>query len=293
MALARELRSNGHEALLLSRRVAARSNVDGFPVGIWDGRSGESLAAILDEMDALVNLSGESIGKSPWTQKRKQIIVDSRLQPARAITEAWSKMKSPPRVLLQSSAMGIYGSTDQPVDESSKLGNGFLAEVCKKWEASTEAAAQYGTRRVITRSGVVLDRNQGILPQMMLPFRLFVGGPMGTGRQWLSWIHITDEARAMRRLLEDEGMSGIYNLTCPHPVTNAEFGREVGRYLHRPYWFRMPAFALKLVLGEMGSLVLEGQIVLPTRLTGAGFEFLYPDIGSALSELLSSKHQNS
>jgi len=143
---------------------------------------------------------------------------------------------------------------------------------------------------VIIRSGLVLDRKQGILPQMMLPFRLFAGGPIGKGSQWMSWIHITDEARAIRYLLENEQSVGAYNLTTPNPVTNANFGKEIAKTLHRPYWFWIPGFLLKLVLGEMSSLLLEGQKVFPTRLVGEGFSFLYPDLPSALAGLLDSTH---
>lgn len=291
MAVARELRAAGHDAVLLSRKAEPGETVDRFEVREWDGLSADELARIIDGMDGLVNLAGESIGKGRWSDRRKQIIVDSRLRPAWAIVEAWPRLKAPPKVLVQASAMGFYGNTAQPVDESSPAGTGFQAELCVKWEASTEAVTQSSTRRVVIRSGLVLDRARGILPQMMLPFRLFVGGAEGSGSQWMSWIHIADEARAIRHLLEHEEVGGVYNLTSPQPVTNAEFGREIAMALRRPYWFKIPGFALRLALGEMSSLLLEGQKVLPTRLLSSGFEFKYPNLRDALTDLLSSQRQ--
>ena len=204
LSLARELRSAGHEPLLLSRRAEASQAIQGIPLVAWDGRDPIALAAILDGMDGLVNLAGESLGKSRWTKKRKQVLFDSRLVPSHAVVEAWPIMKSPPRVLIQGSAIGVYQASDQPTDEQSPLGNGFGADLCKKWEISTAGVTRYQTRHVVIRSGLVLDRKRGILPQMMLPFRLFAGGPIGTGSQWITWIHVADESRAIRYLLEND-----------------------------------------------------------------------------------------
>lgn len=285
-ALAQELRSAGHEPLLLSRRAEANQAIQGFPLIAWDGINAAALAAILDGMDGLVNLAGESLGKSRWTKKRKKVLLDSRLVPSYAVEQAWQLMKSPPKVLIQGSAIGVYAASDQPTDEQSPLGNGFGADLCKKWEASTTGVTRYQTRHVIIRSGLVLDRKRGILPQMMLPFRLFAGGPMGTGSQWITWIHVADETRAIRTLLENDKANGAYNLTAPNPVTNANFGKEIAKALHRPYWFWIPGFLLKLALGEMSSLLLEDKRVLPRRLLSEGFSFLYPDLPSALEELL-------
>ncbi len=289
-ALAQELRSAGHEPLLLSRKAEGSHAIQGIPLAAWDGRNAAELAAILDGMDGLVNLAGESLGKSRWTKKRMKVLLDSRLVPSRAVEQAWSIMKSPPRVLIQASAIGIYRPSDQPTDEQSPLGDGFGADLCKNWEISTLGVTRHQTRHVIIRSGLVLERKRGILPQMMLPFRLFAGGPIGPGSQWITWIHVADESRAIRYFLENDKAAGAYNLTSPSPVTNANFGKAIAKALHRPYWFWIPGFLLKLVLGDMSSLLLEDKRVIPRRLLDEGFNFLYPDLPTALAELLDSNH---
>ena len=232
-----------------------------------------------------MNLAGESIGASRWTEKRLKVLHDSRLLPGGAVAAAWKKMQVPPPVLVQASAVGIYGNSDETSDENTHTADDLMARLCKAWEASTDSVIALGTRRVVIRSGVVLEGHKGILPQMMLPFTLFVGGPIGRGGQWISWIHIQDEVKAIRFLLEGAAFSGVFNLTSPNPLTNSQFGRELSAVMHRPYWFPTPALLLKIALGRMSSLVLEGQKVMPNRLMKAGFEFTYPDLPSALANL--------
>lgn len=285
-SLAHELADAGHVPVVLSRHAATGEQQGTAQVLHWDGKSEKQLADLIDGLDALVNLAGESIGASRWTKKRLGEIYDSRLIPGKAISNAWAMMTCPPATLIQASAVGFYGSTDRPTDENYRQGKDQLAQLCREWEASTQPVVGRGTRHVIIRSGVVFDRSHGILPQMALPFRLFAGGPIGSGNQWVSWVHIIDEVRAIRWLLERSTLTGVFNLTSPNPVTNAEFGRTLAKVIHRPYWFPVPAFALRMALGKMSGLILEGQKVVPSRLAASGFEFRYPDLDKALSNLL-------
>lgn len=285
-ALAGELKIAGHEPVLLSRHAQSGESLDGMPVQRWDGVSARDLIGIIDGLDAVVNLAGENIGARRWTKERLQLLYDSRILPGKALAEAWTQVKNPPAILIQASAVGFYGISDREVTESTAPGGDVLARLCQAWEAATLPVTRLGTRRVVIRSGVVLDRQKGILGQMVLPFHFFVGGPIGRGNQWISWIHIQDEARAIRFLLENPVCEGTYNLTSPIPVTNAEFGQTIASILHRPYWFRVPAFFLKFALGEMSILVLEGQKVMPERLGEAGFVHSFPDLPGALRDLL-------
>ncbi len=185
------------------------------------------------------------------------------------------------------SAVGVYGPhADENLDENAPAGKDFLARVCVEWERSTEAVEAMGVRRVVVRTGLVLSLQGGLFPVILLPFRLFVGGPLGSGRQGFSWIHAEDHRRALRFLVENPQARGVYNVTAPEPVSNAELGRQVSRALRRPYWFPTPAPLLRLVLGEKATLVLDGQRVVPRRLLETGFEFRHPTLAAALANLL-------
>lgn len=286
-ALTRELVNNGHEVVILTRGNPLITSDEKVVEQNWDGKSAAGLASVLNGMDALVNLAGESIGRGRWTEKRKAALLTSRLEPAEAVTEVFQQMPEPPRVFIQAGAVGYYGSGVSPVSEESGPGSDFLSKLCEYWEDASKSIEPI-TRRVILRSGIVLDRDDGILPQMALPFKLFVGGKMGSGTQWVSWIHIRDEVRAIRFLIENPSARGIYNLTSSTPVTNADFGRALSKVLGKPFWFPLPGFVLRTVLGEMSQLILEGQQVLPKRLLDAGFDFDYPTIESALVDLYKS-----
>jgi uncharacterized protein (TIGR01777 family) len=253
----------------------------------WDGATAEGWGALADGADAVVNLAGESLAEGRWTSERKRRIRESRLRAGQAVVQAVSVAARKPRVVVQASAVGYYGPRgDEEVDERAAPGQDFLARLCVEWEASTAPVEAQGVRRVVVRSGLVLSREGGALPRILLPFRLFVGGPLGDGRQWWSWIHIADEVAAIRFLMEREEASGAYNLTAPNPLTNAAFGKALGRVLGRPSFVRTPALALRLAFGEMGSVLLEGQRVLPRRLLDAGFRFHFPDAEAALRDLL-------
>ena len=279
--------TRGHEVVVLTRQVTSQGNPNqNVETKRWDGKDAAALADHLKNSDGVVNLAGENIGKSRWTPQRKELLLRSRLEPAAALVEAMRLCKKPPKVLVQASAVGFYGTGNEAKDEDSVAGDDYLARFADRWEKSTIAVEALGIRRVVIRTGIVLQKGAGVLPQLMLPFQLLVGGPVGSGKQIYSWIHILDEAAAILFLLENEGCKGVYNLTAPDPRSNTEMGKTLSRVMNRPYWMPVPGFALKLALGEMSTLVLDGQRVLPRRLEADGFVFQYPKLEDALRNLL-------
>jgi uncharacterized protein (TIGR01777 family) len=289
-ALCRDLAENGYEvAVLIRTRDKAESLFGGTAaIAEWDGETSEGWLDLATGSLAVINLAGENIGARRWTKRRKQRLVRSRLSAGKAVTEAVEKAALKPRTIIQASAVGYYGSGGgESLNESSGAGEGFLAGLAREWEKSTEPVEKLGLRRIIIRSGPVLDRGGGFLPRVLRPFRLFVGGPLGSGLQWLSWIHRQDEIAAIRFLLEREDLAGVFNLTAPQPVTMREFSRTLGRVMKRPSLFRMPGWLLGLFFGEMArETLLGGQRVLPRALLDSGYEFLFPDVESALRESL-------
>ena len=279
--------AKGHHIVILSRRThkAGPSSAQ-VVLQQWDGKSAVDLRRIIDGLDAVINLAGENIGKGLWTDKRKIELLNSRLEPANALVEALKLCQQPPSTLIQASAIGYYGFGSEEKDESSAPGEDYLANFAVQWEASTQDVEAFGIRRIIIRTGIVLQKGEGVLPQLMLPFRLMVGGPVGSGKQVYSWIHIRDEAAAILFLLEKPEAKGIFNLTAPTPMSNSEMGRVLARVTKRPYWMPVPAFLLKLVLGEMSTLVLDGQKVMPKRLLEAGYKFSFNDLDDAVHDLL-------
>jgi uncharacterized protein len=286
-ALTAELRAGGHELWILSRNPQQSAPVTGTTMVQWDSHSTLGWSHLVNEADAIVNLTGENIGAGRWTPARKREIVASRVKAGQAVTDAIRQASKRPRMLLQASAIGYYGKTGERVlTESDTPGDDFLGQACVAWEGATKAVEDMGVRQVVTRTGLVVARKGGFMDPVLLQYRLFGGGPLGSGRQWWSWILLGDVVRAMRFLLEHDDTSGAYNLSSPNPVRMSDFGRAVGRVLRRPHLIPIPAFALKLVLGEMSQLVLEGQRVIPNRLQSAGFEFQYEEIQPALENTL-------
>lgn len=284
-ALGRSLLADGHAVFVLTRNPQRARLPHGAQAVGWDGRSCASWLDLFGEMDAVVNLAGASIGQPPWSAQRKNILVQSRVNAGAAVSQAFQKAVKKPRVLIQSSGVGYYGPhAAEPLNEDAQSGNDFTASLAVDWEVSTKIVDSLGVRRVVTRSGIVLG-NRGILPMMSLPVRMFVGGPLGTGRQGVSWIHVDDEVRAMRFLLENEKARGVYNLVAPNPLSNADFIHFMAKALHRPNWFHMPAFALRILLGEMSTLLLEGQYVIPQRLVNLGFDFRFESAFEAFKDL--------
>lgn len=293
-ALATDLLADGHEVIALSRTPGTRG---GLPAGVqvagWDARTAEGWGHLVEGAEAIVNLAGANLAgegflPSRWTDERKRIIRESRINSGRAVLAAVEQAREKPRVLVQASGVGYYGFRgDEPVTEEGDAGDDFLARLAAEdWEPSTAPVEEMGVRRVMVRSGAVLTPEEGALPRLVLPFRFFVGGTFGRGDQWLSWIHLRDEVRAIRFLIENDQASGPFNLTAPQPVTNAEFGRTLGRVLNRPAWVPVPEFALRLAVGQVAEVLLEGQRAVPRRLTELGFDFAFPELKAALRDLL-------
>jgi uncharacterized protein (TIGR01777 family) len=287
-ALSADLASDGHEVIVLSRWP---QRVTGLPASVraerWDARSADGWAHLADGADAIVNLAGENIGAGRWTEERKRRILDSRLDAGRAVVQAVERASQKPAVVIQASGIGYYGPRgDEEIAEDEAPGQDYMAQLAVRWEDSTAPVEALGLRRATIRSGVVLSAQEGALPRMLLPFRLFVGGPLGSGRQWFSWIHLEDEAAAIRFLIENEAASGPFNLTAPNPLTNAQFSRVLGRVMGRPAFMPTPGFALRLLFGEMAALLLDGQRGVPRRLLGLGFQFRFPEAEAALRDLL-------
>jgi len=280
-ALVRAMRGDGYHVAVLTRRPTHDADV------LWaPGSADLAWTSVVNGADAIINLAGSSIAGGRWTAARKRDIRESRSQATRALVDAIAAASRPPGVFLSSSAIGIYGTRgDEPVTEATAPGSDFLASVCREWEALAATAARI-SRVVLLRTGVVLAREGGALPQLALPFKLFAGGPLGSGTQCVSWIHIDDWVAMVKWALENARVTGALNLSAPAPVTNAEFARTLGRVLGRPAWLRTPAFALRLALGEMAdALVLGGQRVLPDAAQRNGFVFRYATLEPALRDL--------
>jgi uncharacterized protein len=291
-ALARDLSENGggagHDIVVLTRDPDRAGRLPpGVRAAKWDGKTAQGWSALLDADTAIVHLAGESIAEGRWTAEKKRRIRDSRVVSGQAVMDAIREAPARPRVLIQSSAVGYYGPHgDEVIPEDAPPGRDFLAEICKEWEASTAEAEGLGVRRALARTGIVLARDGGALPVMSLPFKMMIGGPIGDGRQWVPWIHIEDEVGALRFLLEREDAHGPFNLTAPHPVTNRELTRALARALGRPGFLPAPGFALRIALGEMADMVLQGQRAVPSRLRELGFTYRWPELEPALRNLL-------
>jgi uncharacterized protein len=280
-ALVRTLRDEGLTVIRLVRRPAtAEDEIRWDPFGEVD-------PGLLEGVDAVVHLAGAGIADHRWSEAYKREVRDSRVEGTRTLSRALARLSRRPAVFISGSAIGYYGDTgDVEVNESATEGEGFLAELCRDWEAATQPAADAGIRVVHTRTGMVLSREGGFLGRILPLFRLGLGGRLGAGRQWMSWITLEDQIAALRFILNN-GISGPVNLTAPTPVTNAEFTRALGRALHRPTPFMVPAPAIRLALGDFADEgVLVGQRALPERLAKAGFTFRHPDLDTALAAIL-------
>jgi hypothetical protein len=285
-ALIKNLIKTGDQVLVLTRSKDGQEDSDSKKYIEWDARSSEPLIPFLKDINAVINLAGDNIGNGNWTKAKKERIISSRVQAGNALSKAIIDSGDKPDVFIQASGVGYYGSSlDETFDESSPNGKGFQADVAHKWENSSALLDSAGIRRVIIRMGIVLDAKSGALPLMVLPFKLFAGGPLGSGRQYVSWIHLQDDVRAIDFVMRNPKLSGAVNLTAPTSYPNKDFGKVVGKVMRRPYWFPVPAFGLKLVLGEKSELVLDGQNVYPRKLLEHGFQFKYPDLESALRSI--------
>lgn len=278
-ALKRALEQGGHRMVPMVRSQASGDAVR------WDPDRGEIDAGGLEGVGALVHLAGEGIGNKRWNDAQKAKIKDSRVRGTTLLAETLAKLGKPPKVLLSGSAVGFYGDRgDEVLTETSRPGQGFLAQVCVAWEAATAPAKEGGIRVSHLRTGIVLSKSGGALPKMLTPFKLGLGGKLGPGAQWMSWIALEDEVAAIVHLLGDEAPDGPVNLTAPNPVTNADFTKTLGQAIGRPTVLPAPKFGLKAILGaEMaGELLLASQRALPTRLLDSGYTFRQPDLDEAL-----------
>ena len=280
-ALAAALLADGQQVTRLVRRDPPR------PGEVrWDPKmAGGGIAPeALDGVDAVVHLSGAPVAGGLWTQARKRVLRASRIDSTTALVSAMARAPRPPSVLLSGSAIGWYGDTgDREVDESAPAGTGFLADLVRDWEAAAQPARQAGARVATLRSGIVMSRRGGMLGPLLPAFRLGLGARIGDGRQYISWISITDHVAAVRYLLDHAEIDGPVNLTAPAPVTNAEFTADLARAVRRPAWLRVPAPLIRAGLGEMSGELLGSKRVVPRRLLAAGFAFRHPDLASALT----------
>lgn len=280
--LSRSFLADRHQVYILTRGSRVW---EGAQAVKWDGQTAQGWGRLVEEMDVIIHMAGKTLASWPWTAATKQAFYDSRLLPGRALVQAIQTATRRPSLFIQASGINYYGLHGELADETTPPGDDFLARLAVEWERATEPVEALGVRRVVLRSAVALSRNGGLLGLMALPIRLFVGGPYGSGKHAMPWIHIRDWVGAVRHLIQDEQARGAYNLIAPTPTSNAEFNRALASVLRRPYWFPTPAFLLRTFLGEMSVLILEGRFSQPKRLTESGFEFQFPGPREALTDL--------
>jgi uncharacterized protein (TIGR01777 family) len=276
-ALTRELRKEGHSVIITTRKkTTAKQKLTWNPPALIPPDT-------VSIIDAVINLAGESIASGRWTKEKKDRILSSRISTTRVLAESIQNADVRPKVLISASAIGYYGPHgDEYVTEDTPPATDFLAEVCKDWEAEALKAEKLGMRVVLVRIGGVLESDGGALPQMTIPFKFFLGGPIGNGKQWFSWIHRDDVVGIAKYALENNSIAGPVNATAPNPVTNREFSSALGKTLKRPSWLSVPELVVKTTLGELGAVLLTGQRVLPEKALKAGYTFKYSEVNEAL-----------
>jgi uncharacterized protein len=285
-ALTEELLGSGYEVSILTRnpdKHESRQNVS-YIKWLSDGARPEKE---LEGIDIFINLAGESINSGRWTEERKKRILKSRIDATQEMIRILHSLERKPSVFINASAIGIYeaSETKTHTEHSMDTSTDFLAETVKRWESEAGKAKHSGVRTAFTRFGIILGKDEGALPKMALPYKLFAGGTVGSGKQWMSWVHIQDVAKAIRFVIETSRIEGPVNVTAPNPVTMKELGKTLGDVLNRPHWIPAPAFAIKAALGEMSTLILEGQKVLPSVLMENGYRFEYPQLKEALAAI--------
>lgn len=287
--LASHMAGLGHACIILSRDPSRlRPGGRGIRIVPWDPGDHRQVSQTLAGYDAVVNLCGEGIAEGRWTDKRKAVLKASRINSGLTLTRAIAELPAAerPTVFIQASGIGYYEEDQESTpDEYALPGKSFLAKLALEWEASTQAVEDLGLRRVIIRTAIVLARSGGALREMIRPFWFFVGGPIGSGTQWLSWIHILDEVRAIQFLIEHPSACGPFNLCTPYAVRNAQFATVLGQILRRPSSMPVPAITMRILMGEMADIILKGSRVNPRRLQELGFTFTYPDLEQALLSL--------
>ncbi len=276
------LESKGHQVFRLVRKETDKGGI------LWDPKNQSIDPQELEGFDAVINLAGENIAGGRWTEAKKKRILESRVKSTRLLCETIKKLQDPPKVLINASALGYYGHVPKgTVTESTPAGEGFLSHVCQEWESATEILLGEEIRIVYLRTGIVLSPEGGALKTMLLPFKLGLGGVVGSGKQFMSWIDIEDEIRAIYHCLKTESLHGPVNLTAPNPVTNREFTKTLGKVLSRPTFLPMPAFLARLAFGEMADeMLLASAKIIPEKLQKTGYEFKYPELEDSLKHLL-------
>ena len=283
------LSRKGHRVTLLTRKGHAASRLVGPSVTTveWNGRDPGAWEERLEGADAVINLAGAPLADARWTHARKRLLTDSRVQLTRRLVEAISRRSAKPRVLISASGIGYYGpSDDRVLSEAAPQGERFLADLCVAWEGEARRAEEFGARVVLLRTGMVLERDGGALPKMLLPFRLYLGGPIMPGTQWVSWIHRRDHVGLMEWALTTPTVSGPINLVAPEPERMQTFCESLGRVLRRPCWLPVPETVLSLALGELGTVMTTGQRVSPQKALEQGYVFQYPSLEPALRAIL-------
>ena len=282
-ALTKSLLADGHQVFILTRGTRIP---EGAQAVQWDAKTTNGWGHLVNEMDVMIHLAGKSLASWPWTAATKQAFHDSRIIPGLVLAQSIQQATHRPGIFVQASGINHYGLRGDLADESTQPGGDFLAQLTVKWEDATRSVEELGVRRVVIRSAVVLGKGDGLLGLMALPIRLFAGGPLGSGKQAMPWIHINDWVGGVRHLINDENARGAYNLIAPTPTSNADFNRILAGVLHRPYWFPTPAFLLRTLLGEMSVLILEGRFAQPKRLTESGYRYQFPGPHEALVDLV-------
>lgn len=278
------LLSEGHEVIILTRGESHQA--DGIQYVQWL-KENLNPELHLENLDAFVNLAGVSLNDGRWTEKQKQKIYTSRMQTTDEVLRIFHALQNKPQAFLNASAVGIYPTSESAIytEQSPEKAQDFLGTVVQHWENRAQLAQQLGIRTCFTRFGVILAKDEGALPLMTLPYKLGVGGTIGSGKQWLSWIHVDDVAKALLFVIKQQDLSGPINFTTPNVKRMRYFGKTIGVALHRPHWLPVPSTALKLVLGEKSILVIEGQHVLPEKLVNAGFEYQFASLKDAIRNL--------
>lgn len=283
--LVQQLQLAGAEILVLTRGQSHFSDGIHYIQWLSDNTFPEKY---LEGVEVIVNLAGTSLNNGRWSKALKEEIYSSRISATKEVLRIIKTLKIPPEVLINASAIGIYPSSDKQkyTEASTEKAQDFLANTIQDWEATAKIAESLGVRVVLSRFGVILGKSAGALPMMVMPYKLFIGGTVGTGTQWVSWIHLEDVVHAILFSINQKNINGIVNFTSPNPVTMKEFGKTIGEVLHRPHWFPVPSILMKLALGEKSQLVLDGQYVQPNSLLNANYQFKYPTLKSALENLL-------
>ncbi|SMB83409.1 hypothetical protein SAMN00017405_1036 [Desulfonispora thiosulfatigenes DSM 11270] len=285
------LLDNGHEVMIVSRNINKSKNIFSYEVSHieWDYFT-NLIPAGMEDADCIINLAGVSIADKRWNQKTKDAILKSRINATRAIVQSMKQKIINPKILINASAVGYYGDRgDEALTEESAPGDDFLANVCKKWEMEALEAQELGVRVVLIRTGIVLG-DGGVLDKITLPYKFFMGGTLGSGKQWFSWVQEDDLAKIYLYCLENESVSGPVNATSLEPLTMKELNKVLGNVLKKPSFLFIPGFLIRLVMGEMADVVLKGQRALPQKITRLGFEYKYPQIKKALEEIIQKKN---